>query len=303
MSEVLQLRTKVQLPPGQPGAFDHGAVDTVTGRMFIAHTAFDTVEVVAGESLKPVGQIRGCAGGSGVVCAARERLVFAAARGSGEVLVIDADGLTVQRRVEVGPRPNGLAWDGRRRQLLVADVDSSGQSARLLEPESGAVVAEIPLPGRPRWCVFDERADRFLVNIREPASLLSLAAGSGQLSASWPIPSAGPHGLDIDAGGGRAFVACDGGRAVAVALEDGRVLGESPISGVPDAIWFNSKKERLYVAVAHPGLIDVVDTRAMELVESIPTEAGAQTTAFDESRQRLYVFLPDSCAVAVLDDV
>ena len=35
------------------------------------------------------------------------------------------------------------------------------------------------------------------------------------------------------------------------------------------------------------------------MVEQVPTEEGAHTTAFDQLRQRLYVFLPRICRVAV----
>jgi len=61
----------------------------------------------------------------------------------------------------------GLAWDAGRGRLLVADVEDF--RARLVEPTTGDLLASAELPGRPRWCVYDRRGDRFLVNIREPA--------------------------------------------------------------------------------------------------------------------------------------
>jgi len=57
------------------------------------------------------------------------------------------------------------------------------------------------------------------------------------------------------------------------------------------------------VAVGRPGVVDVIDTQMMTLAEEIVTEAGAGTTAFDVQRQRLYVFLPGTCRVAVYDEV
>jgi len=55
------------------------------------------------------------------------------------------------------------------------------------------------------------------------------------------------------------------------------------------------------VGTGDPGLIDVVDTGRATLVDSIPTEPGAKTSAFDVERQQLYVFLPRSCATVVLE--
>jgi hypothetical protein len=40
----------------------------------------------------------------------------------------------------------------------------------------------------------------------------------------------------------------------------------------------------------------------MTLEEEIMTERGAHTTAFDPDRQRLYVFLPATCRIAVYDE-
>jgi DNA-binding beta-propeller fold protein YncE len=137
------------------------------------------------------------------------------------------------------------------------------------------------------------------VNIREPASVAVLAGGSATLTQSWRVESPGPHGLDLDREGGTAFVACDGAQVIAIDVRNGRETGRTAISGEPDAIWFDRQRRRLYVAVGDPGQIDVIDTERMALVESVATEVGAKTTAFDHDRQRLYVFLPASCGAAV----
>ncbi len=299
LSGGLRLLTTVQLPPSQPGGFDHGDVDPITGRVFVAHTAFGTIDVIDAGNLEPAACIDGCPEGSGVLFAATRRMLFAAARGAGQVLVVNPDRLEVMHKIQAGPRPNGLAWDDARSHLLVADVDPADQSARLIEVPSGRLLSSTPLPGRPRWCVYERSSDRFLVNIREPSSVAVLAGGNATLLESWGVASRGPHGLDLDHERGRAFVACDGAQVIAIDITSGRETGRTAISGEPDAIWFNRPRRRLYVAVGNPGMIDVIDTERMALVESVATEVGAKTTAFDHDRQRLYVFLPGSCGAAV----
>jgi DNA-binding beta-propeller fold protein YncE len=101
--------------------------------------------------------------------------------------------------------------------------------------------------------------------------------------------------------GDRAFVACDGGQVVALDCATGQEAGSVPIPGAPDAIWFDTRNGHLYVAIGKPGLISVIDTAAMEVVEKVATEEGAGTTAFDGERRQLYVFLPGSSRVAVYD--
>ena len=96
-------------------------------------------------------------------------------------------------------------------------------------------------------------------------------------------------------------MACDGGAVITLDLASGRELAQVPIAGPPDAIWHNHLLGRLYVAIEHLGVIEVVNTQSMTVEEQIPTEVGAHTTAYDALRQRLYVFLP-SCRVAVYEE-
>jgi len=78
--------------PAHPagGGFDHGDVHLRSGRVFVAHTAIGTVELIDGERGAHSGTIPDCPEASGVLCAQEERLVFAAARGAGRVLAIEA---------------------------------------------------------------------------------------------------------------------------------------------------------------------------------------------------------------------
>jgi DNA-binding beta-propeller fold protein YncE len=298
---MLRLLGHIALPPHATGGFDHGDVHVATGRVFVAHTPNGTVEVIDGERLEVIDgerlefirTIQGCPEGSGVLCTpGSEELEFAASRGAGKVLVLDPDSFVLRKEVRVGPKPNGLAWDPGRRQLLVADVED--YRARLVDPLSGTTLASTLLPGRPRWCVFDRARDRFLVNIREPACVVGVAGGTGDTVARIDVSANGPHGLDLDSAADRAFVACDAGTLVVLDLKRDCEVGSMAIAGEPDAIWFNAQRNLLYVAIGTPGLIDVVDCAPMSIAQRIETEAGAHTTAFDSRRQLLYVFLPGS---------
>jgi DNA-binding beta-propeller fold protein YncE len=298
---ALTLRGFIDLPPHAQGGFDHGDVHLQSGRVFVAHTATGTVEVIDGQESRHLATINGCPEGSGVLCAQDEGLVFAAARGAGKVLVIETRSGIVVREFMVGPRPNGLAWDSGRKSLLVADVEDL--TGRLIDPATGTLLQLIQLPGRPRWAAYHAELDRFLVNIRDPAAVLVLAGKDGARMEAWPVSSDGPHGLDIDTAAGRVFVACDGGMVVAHDLATGREIARTPISGEPDVVWYNAGRNRLYVAIGKPGLIEVIDTRLLTPIEKVTTEEGAHTMAFDHTRQRLYVFLPRSCRAAVYEEV
>jgi DNA-binding beta-propeller fold protein YncE len=296
---MLTLVGRIQLPAHAAGGFDHGDVHLPTGRVFVAHTANGTVEVLDGERLAFERTLPGCPEASGVLCTPAER-VFAAARGEGRVLVIDPHTCEVQQRLTVGPRPNGLAWDPIGGHLLVADVQAF--DARLLDPATGVSLIVHELPGRPRWCVYDAPRQRFLVNVREPACVVALAAADlNEVSRIDGLP-AGPHGLDLDRARDCAFVACDASVVAVLDLATDREVGRVPIAGEPDAIWFSQAAGRLYVAIGAPGLIDVVDAGSLAVVDQLATEEGAHTTAFDPQRRRLFVFLPRSCQASVYQE-
>ncbi len=298
---TLKFSGVVRLPPHGSGGFDHGDVHLASSRVFVAHTALGTIEVIDGLGAVHVRTIPGCPEASGVLCVKEEGLVLAAARGAGKILVIDAALGEVTGEVRVGPRPNGLAWDSRRKRVLVADVED--HQARIVESSKFRVLMEAELPGRPRWSVYDYARDRFLVNIREPACVAVLAAESLEEQDRWPISVPGPHGLDLDAETGRAFVACDGGVVLALDLGTGRELCGVDIAGEPDVIWHSARRARLYVAIGRPGVIDVIDTQGLTRIQQIATEEGAHTTAFDHARHRLYVFFPQSCSAAVYEEI
>ncbi len=111
MASKLVLHHYIDLPPHPEGDFDRGDVSLSNGYVFITNTAAGTVEVADGEHLRHLATIPDCPEASGVLAAQEEGLVFAAARGAGKLLVIDAVFTTVLREVAVGSRPNGLAWD------------------------------------------------------------------------------------------------------------------------------------------------------------------------------------------------
>jgi DNA-binding beta-propeller fold protein YncE len=177
-------------------------------------------------------------------------------------------------------------------------ADIQDLNARLIDPERG-VLSTRKLPGRPRWCTYSKETGRFLVLIRDPPAVVALDPRSGEVEAPRILNASGPHGVDVDEQTGTVYVACDSGVVLAL---DPKTLAEKArvrIAGEPDIAWFNPRRSYLYVALHKPGAIAVIDTNRMEVVQTVKTEEGAGTLAFDNSRQRLYTFLPKACQAAV----
>jgi YVTN family beta-propeller protein len=294
----LILRGEVALPAHRStGGFDHGDVHEPSGHVFVAHPGSGTVEVIDGEVLKHLATIEDCAEASGVLSCPDDDLIVAAARGAGHVLVIDPTTNALRHKITVGGRPNGLAWDSKRRQLLVADVD--GNRVAIVKPSSGEFLASGPLPGRSAWATYERVSDRYLVNIRSAELIVIIEPVSGQIQESWKVSRAGPHGMDLDRSARKAYVACEDGHLLEVDSSNGTQLGSVEIAGSPDAIWFNPAANQVYIAIVKPGVVQVVDALDLVVLETVETGPGAHTLALDAKRQQLYVFRPSTCSVLV----
>jgi DNA-binding beta-propeller fold protein YncE len=203
-------------------------------------------------------------------------------------------------RVGVGQHPNGLAYDRRRRRLYSFNLGEPlgvGCSASVVDIDSMAVTADIPLPGRPRWAVYDETSDEIYANVLDPAVVLRIDPDAGGIAGSMDVPVAGPHGLWID--NGLLYCAADGGAVVVIDRNSGRVTASLPLPGAPDVVWHDPTSGELYVAVGDPGSVTVVDTARLAVVQTLATEPGAHTLGWDPTQQTLYVFCPVSGGAAL----
>ncbi len=298
----------VELPAHvRAGGFDHAAVHEATGRIFVAHTANDAVDVIDVEARKYVGSIPGLTAVAGALIATNPDRAFTSNRGENTVAVFRPDDPASLGKIPVGVRPNGLAYDPGRGRLLVAHVGNpaipGSCTVSLVDVGARTRVADIPVGGRTRWTVHDPIADAFHVNIADPAQIVLVEAGDpAAIRRVVAIPHAGPHGLDIDVPRRSLFCACDAGVLLEVDADDGTVRATEPIAGVPDVVFFNAALRRVYVAIGDPGVIEVFDTEPLRRCETVTREAGAHTLSFDARRNIVCAFLPASHRAAVYRD-
>ena len=301
----LRLAGYVDLPAHQgKGGFDHAAVHAASGRVYVAHTANDAVDVFDRE--KYLFSIPDLTGVAGALVSDEGQLIFSSNRAENTVGIFAPGPSPEVTKVAVGVRPNGLAYDHGRKLLLAANVGdpaiAHSYTLTMVDVGARAVKASIEVPGRTRWAVFDPDTEVFYVNISDPAVIVVVDAKKPTgIARTIPIPATGPHGLDFDGATGRLFCACDAGVLVTLDARSGKVLDEKPISGVPDVVFFNRQHQQLYVAIGDPGVIDVFSTSPMKKLATIKTEAGAHTTALSPAGDRLYAFLPRTHRAAIYE--
>ena len=305
MTEPLTLVGHVPLPAHTgSGGFDHAAVHPATRHVYVAHTPKSAIDLLRPATQKHLSSIPGLTAVAGALVSDESQLVFSSNRGENTIGVFAPGPDPEVTKIAVGTKPNGLAYDAKRRLVLAANVGDPAVphscTLSMVDLDGRALSASIAVPGRTRWTVFDAEAEAFYVNIMEPSQIVVVDARQpDRIARTMPIPADGAHGLDFDPATRRLFCACDAGVLLTLDAATGKVLNQGKLSGVPDVVWFNPKRRQLYVAVGDPGVIDVFDTTTMKSLGTVATEKGAHTTAFPPTGDSLIAFLPQTHRAAI----
>ena len=298
----------IDLPAhAQGGGFDHAAVHRKNHLLYVAHTSNNAIDIIDCASDRYLRSISNLKGVAGALVSDERDLAFTSNRGEDTVSILSSDDETGSVKVKVGVRPNGLSFDPKRGLLLAANVGNpdipNSFTVSIVDVAQHKMIANIPVPSRTRWTIFDPATECFYVNIASPSQIVVIESNNPtRITRSMEIPAQGPHGLDLDPATKRLFCACDAGKLFALDLSSGAILLEADLSGTPDVIFFNAALKHLYVAVGEPGVIDVFDTVSLNRLETIPTEKDAHTLGFDATRNKVYAFLPESHRAAIYLD-
>jgi DNA-binding beta-propeller fold protein YncE len=305
---ALRLLGHIELPPHRSdGGFDHADIHPPTDRIYVAHTSNDSIDVIDCAQDLYIESVPGLAAVAGALVSEARGLVFTTNRGENTVSVFAPRAERNAFKISVGVKPNGLAFDSARGTLIVANVGDpsipDSHSVSVVDLGRRERIAEIKVPGRTRWTIYDAALEMFFVNIAFPARIVVIdARDPTKISKEYEVPAAGPHGLELDPVKGRLLCACDAGVLLAIDAASGRVLGDIPLTGAPDVTFLHPQSGHLYVAIGDPGVVDVIDIGTMRCAEVVPTEAGAHTLALDRKRSKVYSFLPQSHRAAVFVD-
>ena len=296
---ALKIVGTIPIPDSVGSSFDHGAFDPKTRRVFVAHTGRDRVEVIDHDAGKHLATLSGFKEAAGVV--ADDGVVLVTNRGAASMAVVDAQSLETRAVFKTGPKPNGVAIAARRSFAIAASIgDEAAQPKLHVISLDGLQQYSAELPGAPRWCVTDAEAKRVFLAIREPSMVLVAQLPELNNVEHWRIRAGGAHGLEIDHRSGRLYVACDDKILTEVDIGTGKVSNEWPLAGAPDVTFLNPATGLVHVAIGRPGLVQSVDPRSGNSVQTM-TGPGAHTTAIVVP-DRLYVFSPShGAALAYVD--
>jgi DNA-binding beta-propeller fold protein YncE len=273
---------------GGEGHWDYLAVDTSSGRLFVAHGT--QVEVVDLSRDSAVGEIPQTHGVHAMAFAPALGRGFVSAGRDTAVVIFDLRTLATIGIVKVtGLNPDAIAYEPVSKRVFSFNGRSANATA--LDAATGAVVGTIPLDGKPEVASADLRGFLF-VNVEDKSEIQEIDARALKVTRTWSLaPCEEPSGLAIDLERRRLFSGCDN-RVMAISDADaGKVIATVPIGGGVDAAAFDPVTRFAFTSNGE-GSITVIREDAPDMftvVDNVATQRGARTMALDPRTHRLFV--------------
>jgi len=194
---MLQRIGDIELPPHVgAGAFDQPPCTAAPAWSTSAHTANDASTSSTARPAVSWNRSAAWPRWRGALVSDDHDLVFTSNRGEDTVGMFAAAAPVKDRKIGVGVKPNGLAYDPVRRRLLAANVGDPARrdsfTVSLVDVDARCRLAEIPVPGRTRWTVWDPAAEVFHVNVMDPAVIVVVDAGRAAVTRTVDIPAPAP---------------------------------------------------------------------------------------------------------------
>ncbi len=271
---------------GGDGGWDYLLVDSPAHRLYLTRGA--RVDVVDTQTGKLIGSIANLHGTHGIALDPAGKFGYISDGGGNAVVVFDRATLATVATIPAGTNPDGIVFEPATQTVWA--FNGRSHDATVIDAATHKVVATIPLPGKPEFPAVDGKGTVF-DNIEDKSQIVRLDAHTLKLTATWPTTGCdSPSGLAFDVAGARLFPVCDGKKMGVLDSHTGKVLATAAIGDGPDAAGWDAAR-KLAFASCGEGVLSVVDAAApgYPTIESLPTQRGARTMAYDPATDRIYL--------------
>ena len=267
------------------GWWDYLLVDSPAHRLYL--TRGDHVDVLDTRTGKLIGTIGGLHGTHGVALDTAGKIGFISDGGGNAVVAFDRATLATLATIPAGTNPDGIIFEPATQTVWA--FNGRSKDATVIDAATKKVLATIPLPGKPEFPAVDGKGTVY-DNIEDKSEIVRLDAHTRTLTATWPAGCDSPSGLAFDVPGHRLFPVCDGKKMSVIDSNTGKLLANPAIGDGPDAAGW-SAKHKLAFASSGDGVLSVVNAAAAgyPTVQSLPTQRGARTMAYDPATDRIYL--------------
>jgi DNA-binding beta-propeller fold protein YncE len=189
-----------------------------------------------------------------------------------------------------GKNPDALLYDEFSKRVFI--FNHSDVTTTAIDIEAGKVVGTLDLGGTALEAGATDEKGTIFVNLEDIHEIVSFDAKTLTVKNRWKIaPGEEPTGLAIDTKTKRLFSVCHNGWMMVVDSEKGNTVAQVPIGKRVDGVVFDPKSKRAFSSNGEGTITVVQEVSANEfkVVETIKTEVGARTIAFDSKTHHVFV--------------
>ena len=226
----------------------------------------------------------------GIAIAAELGRGFTSNGSDGTVTVFDLASLKVLTTIHTDAKnPDGIAYDPATKRVFT--FNGGSKEATAIDAQTNAVIATIPLGGRPEFPAVDGRGMVY-DNIESTSEIVAIDARSATIVKRFALGSCQhPSGLSMDRQHRRLFPACQGQMGV-VDADNGNVIATLPTGAGTDATRFDANTGLAFASNGRDATLTVVhedDPNHFTVVQNAATVTGARTMELDPTTGNVYL--------------
>jgi YVTN family beta-propeller protein len=279
--------------PGDSEYFDYINIDATARRVYLAHgTEFIVVDAEEGAT---VGTISGLKRSHGVALVPELNRGFISDGSAGQIVVFDLKTLKTVGQIKGEAGADSIIYDPASKRVFA--FNGTPNSATVIDPAKGTVIATMPLGGAPEQAVADAKG-MIYDNLEDTNEVIAIDSRDLKIKSRWPVAPAGqPVSIAIDRVHRRLFI---GGRnpklLVVMDADTGKMIGQPfPIGDRVDANVYDPETG-LIAAATREGTLHIFHEDSLDkysVVETVKTEFGAKTMGLDPKTHNLYLTTSD----------
>jgi len=292
-AEPLRLTHTIPLPAVK-GRFDHFACDPAGRRLIVAALGNNTGEIFDVAEFKRVHSFTGLRKPTGVLVLAEPHRFCFANGDDGTFRAFDGVSYAPVSQLDSLDDADNVRFDAAAKLIYIGYGDGA---LGVTDLAATKLLHSIPLAAHPESFQLESRGPRIFVNVPDKKQIAVVSREKHKVVATWPMEKwQANFPMALDETAHRLFVGCrKPARLVAFDTERGVPVADLEISGDTDDLFFDAKRQRLYVSCGE-GFLDVIQRRDADHYERIAhlaTRPGARTCFFSPELDLVFLAVPE----------
>ena len=273
---------------GGDGGWDYVIPDAQNHRLFIARQ--NRLMVVDMNNGRLIAEVTGIKGAHGTALAPGTGHGFATSGNDSSIVMFDLKSYKTLARIPAAEDADAVIYDPASKRVYSFNGDAN--SATVVDPRKGAVVANIPLGGKPEYGQ-SSRDGMIYVNLVDSSRIVEIDAKTLTLTKkSWSTdPCKNPVSMAIDISHHRLFSGCRSGVMAISDYRNGKVVATVPIGRGVDGAGYDPRLRDAYASNAD-GTLTVIHQDSPDkyhVIENVQTALGGRNMGLDPASHRIYV--------------